>query len=183
MANIDFYAFGVPDGYSSIKGKESHTRYLELFYGNLEGKYGREMVVKKRKDGATFYSLLVYPDKGKNFIDNNGRPGSFFGLSLVLTNQQFKDPKKVYTFLNNVYDHAIKGNIIEDTPLSKKYKIRDLSSPQIEKFVAAAIQKEFSNGLLNGEIIDFNYNDKDPTNYQLFTAMQPTPLQQKHLSR
>jgi len=183
MASIDFYAFGVPYGYSSIKGKSEHERYLECFYNNVSRESGRKMVVKKREDGAAFYSLLVYADKGKNFLDVNGRPGSFFGLSLVLTNQQFKDPKKVWTCLNNVYDEAIKGNLIRDDNLSKQYKISDFRGAQMEKFVSAALQREFSKGLLRGEIVDFKYNKDDKTNDQVFRPVSLVQSLQKEMER
>ena len=183
MASLDFYAFGVPYGYSSIRGKREHEMYLECFYSCIGEESGRKMVVKKRQDGAVFYSLLVYADKGKNFLDVNGRPGSFFGLSLVLTNQQFKDPKKVWTCLNNVYDESIKNNLVKDDELSKQYKIRSFDGPNIENFVQTALQKEFNKGLLRGEIIDFKYNANDPTNNQVFRPVSQMQIPQRGLSR
>lgn len=183
MAELDFYAFGVPYGYSSIQGKREHERYLEMFYSCIEKESGRKMVVKKNPNGTVFYSLLVYADKGKNFLDVNGRPGSFFGLSLVLTNQQFKDPTKVWTCLNNVYDESIKGNIVRDDELSKQYKVRDLGRPEVEKFVHAALQREFNKGLLRGEITDFKYNANDPTNNQVFRPVSRVQIPQNGIER
>lgn len=168
MALIDCYAFGISHGYSSVQGNKEHEKYLETFYSNVALESGRKMVVSKRPDGSVFYTLLVYADKGKNFCDYNGRSGSFFGLSLVLTNQQFKDPGKIWTLLNNVYNNSIKGNIIDDEPLRKKFKVPNLRRPEIKKFIEDSLQNEFNKGDWSQEFINFQYNKTDPTNYQVF---------------
>lgn len=183
MATLDFYAFGVSRGYTSFHVKDKHKAYLDMFYSNLEKEYGRKMYVYKRKDGDVFYSLLVYKDAGKNFLDSCGRPGSFFGMTLVFNGLQFKDARKVWTVLNDVYDNSIKGNIISDNSECKKYLVGDLGTSKIEQFICNGFKKEFKNLDLNKELVGFCYKEGDPANRQVFTFANSMQARQNNDGR
>lgn len=72
------YIYGTPHGFDLFE--EGDTTFKELFKSfYISTRRGSRMVVTRKESGETIYSYLRY-----GMMENEGRPNSFFGMSLVL---------------------------------------------------------------------------------------------------
>lgn len=130
MAVIDVVLHGVPNGEDTSKCDDATRNFLGLFYTNSKG---IQTKVSRCQNNDVFYTYLVYQNPNAAFVDYNGRPGSYFGISLVFHNQYASDSNTVFKLLQNVYDNYVKNKIIQEMPNgSRKWLYPQLSTPKDE---------------------------------------------------
>lgn len=95
---IKTYIYGTPLGFNSYEGDESYDNYLKGFY--ISSRRGKRMMVNRRAGGLTTYNFLVY-----NLVESEGRPNSFFGMTIQIDNNQYcADFQKIYEWFDYVFE-------------------------------------------------------------------------------
>lgn len=96
--NVEVFIYGTPTG-NCFYGKTDEKIYFDTFYNGDKANY---LSVKIRKAGDNkvycYYNYLVY----QNVIGKQGRPGSFFGITLRL-DAYCMDIQNIYRILDNVF--------------------------------------------------------------------------------
>ena len=95
---IKTYIYGTPLGFNSYEGDEAYDNYLKGFY--ISSRRGKRMMVNRRAGGLTTYNFLVY-----NLVESEGRPNSFFGMTIQIDNNQYcADFQKIYEWFDYVFE-------------------------------------------------------------------------------
>ena len=136
----DLIIHGVPNGHDVSTCDKNTRDFFGLFY---DASNGVKTNVTRRVNNDVVYSYLVYGNQDKKFTDYNGRPGSYFGMSLVFHNQYAPDSKSVFNLLKATYDAYVKNKVIKEFPDgSKRWLYQELSTPGDE--IAMYISKGMS---------------------------------------
>ena len=135
--------FGVPDGFdiSESSNPDIHD-FLGLFYTSWEP--GVEFKAVRRPNNDVHYIMLVHENPGAKFLTAYGRPGSFFGMSLVFHNQYSTDANKMFKLLQATYNFSVKNQLISEAPNgTRKWLYANVSSPDdlIANYVTRGLQK------------------------------------------
>ena len=142
--DFSFIAYGVTKGFSCMEDKNSEK--IKGFYCPDSG---TKMRVRKYADNSVGYHFLMYPQKGESFSDNDGRNGSFFGMSLFFNNNYCKNPQKIFKIFETIYDKSIKNKLIKEFDNgNRKYAIDSFSNPKVEEYMF----KAFVNVMQNPEL-------------------------------
>jgi hypothetical protein len=125
MANLaNLVIFGIPYGQQTSVCDAKTAHFLEQFYVKRHGIHTKAF---SRPNGENHYVFLVYPDENNKFMDADGRTGSHFGMDLILKNQYSLNPERIYNLLREIYEHHIKGKVIQEFPNgNKKWIEKDL---------------------------------------------------------
>lgn len=77
-----------------------------------------------RLGNSMHYVFLVYPKNGAKFFEYQGRAGAFFGMDMILSDQEVTNTKQLYQLFLTTYDNYVKNYIVEYLPNGDiKYKI------------------------------------------------------------
>ena len=93
----------------------------------------------RRPSNDMFYLFLIYENSGCTFVDANGRPGSFFGMTLIFHNQYVTNAEKLKKLFQTTYDNYVKNKIIREFPNgNKQWMISELrvSDDKIANYIA-----------------------------------------------
>lgn len=135
---------GVPNGHHVSKCDTCVTDFFGLFYDNSDGIKTKV----SRKNNDVIYNYLIYGNRGANFGDYNGRPGSYFGMSLVFHNQYTVDSNQVFKLLKIVYDNYVKNKIIQEfSNGARKWLYNNIETPgdEIATYVGNSMIKILKN--------------------------------------
>lgn len=150
MANTisEIYFFGsLADGFKVYPAKNSSSNWYSSFYNNTEENYKLHIV--KKGDSVTY----TYVKYGLLTSLNDGRTGSFFGLSIVFNNKYFNN---IDVFINKICVQIFKALIKEKIILSQNdstgaigYVAYDFNSvaPQLNDWITrirAIISEKYS---------------------------------------
>lgn len=133
--NIEVYLHGVPAGFKSLS-KDSDKQYLENFYGSNKIDVNTGIVIEI-KNKSIYYTFLR-----NNLIANDGRNGSYFGLTLRLDDMFCEDMEGIYTLLSTIDREYIIGSIIKDN----KYIVTAFNEEKrknIEEHIIKEIREKF----------------------------------------
>ena len=150
--DIDLFVHGVPSG-EGFWGKEEDRNYFGQFYDHSsdEVKFFIHVRVLKGRPYC-YYNYLVYRSRGSsvaNVVGNDGRDGSYFGISLRLE-AYCRDVANMYRILDTIYNVYILGNILKEEKSKLKYTIADFSNASAvfdacQTTALQLMQKAFSN--------------------------------------
>lgn len=138
--NADIVVFGVPKGWSSSECDIDTDNYLGLFYGKW--KPGTEFKAIRR-DNKMFYVYLVHENPGAAFMDAGGRPGSFFGLAMIMDNQYVRNADKVRDLMDATYRYYVKNKLVRESENgARRWMVPDLHVPgdKIGVYVANGVR-------------------------------------------
>ena len=125
--NANVVVFGVPKGWSCSACDQDTDDYLGLFYGKW--KPGTEFKAIRRNN-KMFYVYLVHENPGATFSDANGRPGSFFGLAMIMDNHYIRDANKVHDLLAATYKYYVKNKLVREFDNgTRQWMLPDLRVP------------------------------------------------------
>lgn len=141
---VDLFIYGTPLG-ADFWGKKEDKIYFDALYDGSSDK--QKLLIQTRILNGTpycYYNYLVY----ENVVDNNGRSGSFFGMSLRF-NAYCNDVTALYRILDTVFNMSVVGNILEFNKSKLRYIVSDFASAsktinQIETITFQFIQHAFS---------------------------------------
>ena len=149
--DVELFVHGVPSG-EGFWGKEEDRNYFGTFYDHSsdEVKFLIQTRALKGKPYC-YYNYLVYKTAGSpapNVVANDGRDGSYFGLSLRL-DAYCKDFVNMYRILDTVYNVYVIGTLLKMEKTKLKYTTPDFASvvdtlKTIENVTLQLIQKAFS---------------------------------------
>ena len=161
--------FGVPSGFSCSECPKEDSRFLESNY--VDNRKGNQLHIERLPSGSIYYSYLMYPPEGRFFTSEEGRAGSFFGMSIVLKDQVITDINKLTKLFQKTYQEYVKDKIIKELANgNKKFLVYDLrpKNDAIAKYVAQGLVNIIKN---NPELNVFkdlqNYNPAQAQQYAL----------------
>lgn len=165
--NVELFVHGVPNG-ESFWGKEEDRNYFGNFYSNSSDEV-KFLVQTRSLNGKTYccYNYLVY----KNVIANDGRAGSYFGISLRL-DAYCKDILNMYRILDTVYNVHVVGTLLKAEKANLKYVVSDFSSnPGIMEDIWNAISRLLQKAFTADSFVDlaaFPTNSGSCSAYNLY---------------
>jgi len=132
--DCSFIAYGAAKGFSCMNDKN---------YEKIKGFYcsdsGTKMKVCKYSDNSVGYHFLMYPQKGAQFCDKDGRSGSFFGMSLFFKDNYCKNPQKIFKMFETIYDKSVKNKLIKEFDnKNRRYAIDSFSNLKLEEYMSRA---------------------------------------------
>ncbi len=155
----DIGVIGVPRGQSMspVFLRKSYAGALDTLYGPHVTNSGKQMRIFKLHDGFVVYAYTV-GCAGNVFSDFNGRSGSYFGMAIVLKDNEFTNLNKIYQIFDSVYENNVKGNIVKDDGKNKRHLFRDFDDEKIQNFVRGAIVGQINKTLDKADVAPFKYN-------------------------
>ncbi|MFZ1705308.1 MAG: hypothetical protein WAT79_13250 [Saprospiraceae bacterium] len=150
--NFDIYIYGVPHGFNLFNAESSWNDYFQLFYD--ESTETSKLTIHRREDGLISYNYLRY-----KLISAEGRPGAFFGISVIFNNLYCNDVSKLFRFFENLYEKYILTNeiiireLLDKTHgnaqfIIKEFKDQELEVKNIESIISKNLISSFSNDLM-----------------------------------
>ncbi|RHC79267.1 hypothetical protein [Parabacteroides merdae] len=139
--NVEVFIYGTPTG-NCFYGKTDEKIYFDTFYNGDKANY---LSVKIRKAGDNkvycYYNYLVY----QNVIGKQGRPGSFFGITLRL-DAYCMDIQNIYRILDNVFWSFIniKGGLLKGVGNHLQYTVDDFNDTSKLKSIETQLIDDFS---------------------------------------
>lgn len=116
--DVEFFLHGIPNG-EDFWGKEEERSFFGTFYDSSSDNL--KFLIQARTIGGKpyfYYSYLVYAD----VVDNNGRPGSYFGMTLRL-DEYCKEFMNLYRILDTVYNSYVVGKLLVNDKSKLKYSV------------------------------------------------------------
>lgn len=110
------YIYGTPLGFDFNEDIASLKEYFKGLY--ISSRKGRRLMVNRCDNGETFYNYLRY-----GLAEKEGRPNSFFGMSISMDNNEYAyDFKEIFDWFDYLFDKLVErgslffvnaGNIIQ----------------------------------------------------------------------
>lgn len=147
--DIEIFVHGVPNG-QSFWGQEEDRNYFGNFYGQSNSDKMKYLIQTRSSNGKIYcyYNYLIY----QNVIGNDGREGSYFGLS-VRFDAYCKDFMEIYKILDSVFTVHILNKILKVQNGKYKYVISDfVSASEIMGNIQEAIWQLLQSTLTNESI-------------------------------
>lgn len=120
--DAEVFIYGTPIG-NCFYGKADEKIYFDTFYNGEKDDF---LAVKIRKAGDNklycYYNYLIY----QNVIGKNGRPGSFFGITLRL-DAYCLDLKSIYRILDVTFNTYVRGVLFENVSGNFRYIVDDFN--------------------------------------------------------
>jgi hypothetical protein len=141
---MQFYVYGVPDGFDLYEGKSVDIAYFQSYY---DGSKETSKLTLHRRDEHVVYSYLRY-----NLISSKGRPGAFFGISIVFNAMYCTDVINLYKLFDLLYDTILQNAVLlkktsKDQIIFGVSALKDASTEirRIENILKKNINSQFSN--------------------------------------
>lgn len=120
--DVEVFIYGTPTG-NCFYGQADEKIYFDTFYNGDKENY---LSIKIRKAGDNkvycYYNYLVY----QNVIGKNGRPGSFFGITLRL-DAYCLNIKNIYGILDITFNSYVRGELFDDVGGNLRYIVDDFN--------------------------------------------------------
>lgn len=95
------YIYGTPLGFDFFEDIASLKDYFKGFY--ISTRKGRRLMVNRRDNGETFYNYLRY-----GLTEKEGRPNSFFGMSISIDNNEYAyDFKEIFDWFDYLFEKLV----------------------------------------------------------------------------
>lgn len=95
------YIYGTPLGFDFYEDVASLKEYFKGLY--ISSRKGRRLMVNRRENGETFYNYLRY-----GLAEKEGRPNSFFGMSISMDNNEYAyDFKEIFDWFDYLFDKLV----------------------------------------------------------------------------
>ena len=99
---IKTFIFGTPHGFDLYEKSVEYLDYFKGFY--ISSRRGRRMMVNRKSNGETTYNYLRY-----GLQEVGGRPNSFFGMTVLIDNNQYCPNLKVMLeWFDYLFDKLVK---------------------------------------------------------------------------
>ena len=139
----EFIVHGVVSGQEISQCKKESRVFCENFYTNDKG---IKKDIRRLVGNRMAYSYLVYEEPNRMFLSYTGRPGSYFGMTLIFENQQVTNPDALFKILETTYNYYVKDNVIEDkTPGPRKWLYPTLTDPNdtVANYIGKGLEQIF----------------------------------------
>ncbi|MDE6140464.1 MAG: hypothetical protein K2F95_05900 [Alistipes sp.] len=123
--NLEFFVHGVPYGHCVWNGDKVSDSFINQFYVSYKGvREQARLVVDIARNGSAVSSYYTYL-RTCSYSDSEGRSGSFFGMTLRFDGYYCREVAHVFNILDEAYNRAIVGQVIESHGGVSKYRISD----------------------------------------------------------
>lgn len=143
--DVELFVYGVPCG-EDFWGKDEDRSYFGTLYDGRSDEV-KFLIQTRSLNGRPYcyYNYMVY----KDVVDNNGRPGSYFGISLRF-DAYCKDIINMYRILDTIYNVYVLGNLLKADKSKLKYAVSSFTNASgtlrnIEDATLQLVQKAYSN--------------------------------------
>lgn len=172
MVKIKVYIHGVPIGHEMCGCETKEERkYLEQFY-DLKSTADTLLVIDIL-EGTSYYTYL----KKGNFTNQEGRPNSYFGITVSFGNQTCDNVYVLYDIIEQVYTKVILKTLVKESNNGTSFIVRQIETAKIQNlsaidFITQIVEKNITNLIgeaftpINGSIstsgrISFNLAEVD----------------------
>jgi hypothetical protein len=125
--DIQFFIYGVPDGFDLYGGKLSDIAYFQTYYDGSKEK-SKLTIHRRTNNGQVVYSYLRY-----NLVSAAGRSGAFFGISAMFNGIYCTDVKTLFVLFERVYDTILQeGVLLKNTNNYTAFSVKALKDAQNE---------------------------------------------------
>ena len=172
MVKIKVYIHGVPIGHEMCGCETKEERkYLEQFY-DLKSTVDTLLVIDIL-EGTSYYTYL----KKGNFSNQEGRPNSYFGITVSFGNQTCDNVYVLYDILEQVYTKVVLKTLVKESNNGASFIVRQIETAKIQnlsaiEFITQIVEKNIINLVgeaftpINGNIstsgrISFNLAEVD----------------------
>lgn len=172
MVKIKVYIHGVPIGHEMCGCETKEERkYLEQFY-DLKSTVDTLLVIDIL-EGTSYYTYL----KKGNFSNQEGRPNSYFGITVSFGNQTCDNVYVLYDIIEQVYTKVVLKTLVKESNNGASFIVRQIETAKIQnlsaiEFITQIVEKNIINLIreaftpINGNIstsgrISFNLAEVD----------------------
>ncbi len=127
---VELFIHGVPNG-EGFWGQQEDRNYFATFYDRSADEV-KFLVQNRLSQGKPYcyYNYLVYKTPGSptpNIVANDGRDGSYFGISLRL-DAYCKDVMNMFRILDTIYNIYVYGEFLKMEKSKLRYTFSDFSN-------------------------------------------------------
>lgn len=131
MVKIKVYIHGVPIGHEMCGCETKEERkYLEQFY-DLKSTADTLLVIDIL-EGISYYTYL----KKGNFTNQEGRPNSYFGITVSFGNQTCNNVHVLYDILEQVYTKVVLKTLVKESNNGASFIVRQIETAKIQNLCA-----------------------------------------------
>lgn len=164
MKQMEIYVHGTPRGHQT-RGTKTHTDYISSFYNRNNNPTEKTQLQIDIIDGISFYTYKRF-----SIVDTEGRPDSYFAMTVAFGGQYCSDVYTLYNLLDAVYKKF--GSLfIKTTNQTEQYVVADFDQARhggkpavelIQEVIVKNIENKLSSKLLPlGPITTVNKPQKE----------------------
>lgn len=123
MSTFDLYLHGTPKGHQ-IWGSDKNHDYIDTFYNhdsNITDKAAMQIDICM---GDSYYTYI----RQQEVYDSNGRPGSFFAMTVCFPRSFCTNVHKLYQIFETVYSKVCVGSLIAQKQNKEIFLVSDFES-------------------------------------------------------
>lgn len=145
MEQFDLYIHGVPVGHE-ICGCDRELDYIKGFYNHDVKVEVSSMLQIDVMNGSSFYTYL----RKKNVRNAEGRPGSYFGLTVSFTDRYCTNVQMLYEILDAIYRQVCVNSLIKAETGGDRFLVKQISTASYKNHLAVDfIKAAFKNNVEN----------------------------------
>lgn len=160
MEHFDLYVHGVPIGYE-VCGCDRELDYIKGFYNHDTKVEVSSMLQIDVVNGSSFYTYL----RKKNVRNAEGRPGSYFGLTVSFADRYCTNVQMLYKILDTIYRQICVACLINAETGEERFLVKQISTASYKNhlavdFIKAAFKKNVEK-LQFGNLKGFSSSDSE----------------------
>lgn len=174
MAKYKVFLHGVPIGHEMCGATtEAERDYLKQFYGTKSD--ASTMMQTDIVNGVSYYSYI----RKNDFSNAEGRPGSYFGITVSLGRNICKDVASLYNILDATYKEICVGSIVRESANGGMFLVREINAAKYKGRAvldcAQGIVEKNIDGLIGGNLapIDGNVNTRGIAKFHISEVNSP----------
>lgn len=145
MEQFDLYVHGVPVGHE-ICGCDRELDYIKGFYNHDVKVEVSSMLQIDVMNGSSFYTYL----RKKNVRNAEGRPGSYFGLTVSFADRYCTNVQMLYEILDAIYRQVCVNSLIKAETGGDRFLVKQISTASYKNhFAVDFIKAVFKNNVEN----------------------------------
>ncbi len=145
MEQFDLYVHGVPIGHE-ICGCNENLDYIKGFYNHDVKVEVSSLLQIDIVNGKSFYTYL----RKKNVRNAEGRPGSYFGLTVSFFNKYCTNVQVLYNILSAIHKQICVDNLIKTDSDGDRFMVKQISTCSYKNHpIVEYIKAAFRNNLEN----------------------------------
>lgn len=143
MEQFDLYVHGVPIGHE-ICGCDRELDYIKGFYNHDAKVEVSSMLQIDVVNGSSFYTYL----RKKNVRNAEGRPGSYFGLTVSFADKYCTNVQMLYEILDAIYRQICVACLINTETGEERFLVKQISTAPYKNHLAVDfIKAAFKNNV------------------------------------
>lgn len=143
MTQFNLYVHGVPIGHE-ICGCDEELDYIKGFYSHEDKVKEASILQIDIVGGKSFYTYL----RKKNVRNAEGRPGSYFGMTVSFPNMYCANVQMLYAIFDAIYKQVCVGCLIKAEDGGERFLVKEIASCRYgNNLIVDCIKSNFKNNL------------------------------------